>query len=474
MRAACGHALTPRPPCLARFTATCTHTYGAALIGFASPDLKRSDLQTLAACGLAARVQADGVVTRPRSAAAMGGATPPPPPRRLLAAAEVDSISLIGESKDNSRVGEEPFDSLAAATAALDVPTGGEEGAGRPASGAPRALPAAVWNLDCLDSRSSARDGAFTPSGSAFNGGAGVTVYHLDTGVATGHREFGGRASLAADLTGGDGGDADGHGTHTASTAIGALVGLAPAANLQAYRVLDGGGAGRVSALVAALDAIIAARRATPGGVAAPPGVALMSLGTPAADPRRSAEADAVRAAVRALVATNVTVIAAAGNGGPADDACGRLPAALAGGGPSSGVLAVAAADLEDKFEVDGPPRRRARRRSTPPYAFSSTGRCVSVWAPGVDVLGACGAAERCADPGSGRAYTFASGSSMAAPHVAGAAALFLGANPGATPAEVVAWVLGRASGGAVEGAGRGRDGGLAETTGRLLYVGDE
>jgi subtilisin family serine protease len=385
-------------------------------------------------------------------------------------------------------VGEEPFDSLAAAVGKLDLPAGpaSPAAAGDPPVGVPPALPPALWNLDVLDARpAGTRDGALHPAPALGGGGEGVIMYHLDTGVDAGHREFGGRAATAADLTGDDGGgdsDGDGHGTHTASTAIGALVGVAPRARLLAYRVLDGAGAGRVSALVAALDGIVAARRAATNASSPstppPPAVALMSLGTPATG---KADAAAVRAAVRALVATGVVVVAAAGNGGPADDACDTLPAALAADGPASGVLAVAASDLGgDKFEVAGGDGDGGGgvpgTGTTPPYPFSSTGRCVSLWAPGVDVLGACGAAGRCAHPGSGRAYTFASGSSMAAPHVAGAAALFLGAHPGASPAEVAAWVVGaaRRDGGVVGGKRRGRGGGgaLPGTTDRVLYVG--
>ncbi len=464
MTAACGPP-SARPPCVKKFNATCTHLYTTVFLGFATPSLTPLDVATLQACGLTVRVEDDGRTARPgleldRTARA--------PHRRLLDAAGF----MRGESAQDSRVGEEPFDTLAAEMAALEVP-------GDTTSST--LLPAALWNLDVLDSRPAAsRDGVYRPALS--NGGRGVTIYHLDTGIDPGHREFaGGRAEVAADLTGGEGEDDDGHGTHTASTAVGALVGVAPAATLKAYRVLDGAGAGRVSALVAALDQIVASRRAatnasSPSTPNPPSAVALMSLGTPA-DPTR-ANSNAVRIAVRALVKTGVVVVAAAGNGGPGDDACGTLPAALAGDGPASGVLAVAAADLGgDKFQIDGGGGGRPKKRSTtPPYPFSSTGRCVSVWSPGVDVLGACGASGRCQGHESGRAYTFASGSSMAAPHVAGAAALFLAARPGATPAEVVGWVVGQATGGAVVG-GRGRgEGGaaLAGTTDRLLYVGEE
>jgi subtilisin family serine protease len=363
-----------------------------------------------------------------------------------------------GERPDSSRRGEEPFDTLAAQMAALDVP-GSDD-----VHDTPRDVSPSLWNLDILDDRGAGRDGAFRPS--LPTAGAGVTIYHLDTGVTTTHREFGGRAAVAADLTGGDGRDANGHGTHTAGTAVGALVGVAPGATLVSYRVLDGQGGGRVSALVAALDAIVATRRRQAEQGPPPPAVALMSLGTPArqAGPEHVANADAVEAAVRALVATNVTVVAAAGNGGPGEDACATLPAAL-GGDPDSGVLAVAAADLADKFEVGD-----RGRRSTPPYPFSSTGRCVSVWAPGVDVLGACGATPRCASPDDGRSYAWASGSSMAAPHVAGAAALLLSAAPALAPAEVAAWVRRSATAGAV---GRGRLV-LPGTPDGLLFLGAE
>ncbi|MFG2751493.1 S8 family peptidase [Streptomyces xanthophaeus] len=249
--------------------------------------------------------------------------------------------------------------------------------------------PQAPWPLDRIDQRGLPLDGSYTYPARA----EGVTVYIVDTGIDTGHEEFGGRAR-----SGYNGmflsrrGDCNGHGTHVAGTVGGKTYGVAKGVSLVAVKVADCRGSGRLSAMVGGLEWLVkdAARR--PGT----PAVANMSMGG-----TRSAALDK---AVKRAVAAGITVTVAAGNDGR--DACGGSPAAV----PQA--LTVGATDASD---------RRA--------PFSNHGPCVDLSAPGVAVTSAW--------RGSPTATARSSGTSMAAPHVAGAAALVLAGSPASTPAQV-------------------------------------
>ncbi len=279
----------------------------------------------------------------------------------------------------------------------------------------PRAAP---WGLDRVDQRSLPLSGTYTPPATD-RAGAGVTAYVIDSGIAGGHRDLGGRvrSGFSAIDDGRGTRDCAGHGTHVAGTIGGTAYGVAPAVSLVAVRTLDCEGGGETSGVIAGID--WAARDHRTGT----PAVANLSLSGPAGEN--------VDAAIRGLIDDGVTVAVAAGN--EDEDACDSSPAR------EPAALTVAASDRDD---------RRA--------SFSNRGSCVDLFAPGVDIVSDWYTGDTATDE--------LSGTSMAAPHVAGAAALLLGADPGLSPAQVANRLLGSATAGVV--------GGHRDTADRLLYVG--
>ncbi len=250
----------------------------------------------------------------------------------------------------------------------------------------------ATWGIDRIDQRARPLSGTYTYT----NTGSGVTAYIIDTGIDYGHAEFGGRASFGYDAFGGNGDDCNGHGTHVAGTVGGSTYGVAKAVTLKAVRVLDCGGSGSFSGVIAGVDWVVA------NHAAGAPASSNMSLGGGA-----SASVDD---AVKRMIADGVASAVAAGNGnliGIAQNACNYSPARV-----------------PDAMTIGSTTSTDAKS------SFSNYGSCVDWFAPGSSITSAW--------IGSGSTETKTiSGTSMATPHVAGVAALYLQSNPGATPLQV-------------------------------------
>ncbi|WP_432006427.1 S8 family peptidase [Streptomyces parvus] len=271
------------------------------------------------------------------------------------------------------------------------------------------------WGLDRIDQRSLPLDQRYTYPDKA---GEGVTAYVIDTGVRISHSDFGGRAFNGYDAIDNDNvaQDGHGHGTHVAGTVAGTAYGVAKKAKIVGVRVLNNQGSGTTAQVVAGIDWVTAN--------AVKPAVANMSLG---------GGADAVLdAAVQRSINSGITYAVAAGN--ESTNANTKSPARVA-----------------DAITVGSTTNTDARS------SFSNYGAVVDIFAPGSSITSTWNTSDS--------ATNTISGTSMASPHVAGAAALYLADNPGSTPAQVSAGLVAAATTGVVGNPGSG-------SPNRLLYVG--
>lgn len=274
--------------------------------------------------------------------------------------------------------------------------------------------PVPSWGLDRIDQRALPLSGSYTYPNTAPT----VRAYVLDSGIRYSHNDFGGRAISGFDaIDGGSADDCHGHGTHVAGTVGGTSYGVAKRVTLVGVRVLGCGGRGSLSTILAGIDWMVGDH--DPGE----PAVANMSI---------VGQADTVENnAVAAAIADGITVVVAAGNDG--DDACDASPAS-----------APEAITVGSTTEAD------ARSGS------SNIGTCLDIFAPGNSIT----SAGRTDD----NAAVVLSGTSMASPHVAGAAALVLLANPSFTPQRVRDALVTSATTGVVTDPGEG-------SPNRLLFV---
>jgi serine protease len=270
----------------------------------------------------------------------------------------------------------------------------------------------ATWGIDRIDQRDLPLSTTYTYDTTA----SGVHAYIIDTGIRLTHAQFSGRMGNGFDAvtSGGNASDCHGHGTHVAGTVGGTTWGVAKGVTLHPVRVLDCNGSGSNSGVIAGMDWVASNRVA--------PAVANMSLGGGASQ--------SIDDAVARLTNAGVTVAVAAGNDN--SNACNYSPA-----------RAASAITTGSTTSSDA--------RSS----FSNFGTCLDIFGPGSSITSAWNSSDT--------ASNTISGTSMASPHVAGVAALYLAVNPTATPSQVTTALINNATPNKVTNPGTG-------SPNRLLY----
>ena len=263
----------------------------------------------------------------------------------------------------------------------------------------------ATWGIDRVDQRNLPLNSSYIYDTTASN----VHAYIVDTGVLGSHTEFSGRMSngytAISDANGTN--DCNGHGTHVAGTVGGTTYGVAKQARIHPVRVLGCDGSGTNSGVIAGMDWVTANH--------VKPAVANMSLGGGAST--------ATDDAVQRMYAAGVTVVVAAGNDNA--NACNYSPARAA-----------------NAITVGSTTNTDARS------SFSNFGTCLDIFGPGSNITSSWYT--------SSTATNTISGTSMASPHVAGVAALWLANNPAATPAQVATALINNSTLGKVTSPGTG------------------
>ncbi|MFD0438561.1 peptidase S8 [Streptomyces sp. WAC 01325] len=264
----------------------------------------------------------------------------------------------------------------------------------------------APWGLDRIDQAALPLSGTYTYPDSA---GSGVTAYVIDTGVRITHQQISGRASYGYDAVDGDttASDGNGHGTHVATTIAGSTYGVAKKAKIVAVRVLDNSGSGTTAGVIAGIDWVTDNHSG--------PSVANLSLGGGAST--------TLDTAVRNSIASGVTYAVAAGNS-------------------SANASSYSPARVTEAITVGATTSSDARA------SYSNYGSVLDIFAPGSSITAGWYTSDT--------ATNTISGTSMATPHVAGAAAVYLAGHTSATPAAVASALTGGATANVVTSPGSG------------------
>ncbi|MFG3033057.1 S8 family peptidase [Streptomyces sp. NPDC048253] len=264
----------------------------------------------------------------------------------------------------------------------------------------------APWGLDRVDQTSLPLSGTYTYPDTA---GSGVTAYVIDTGVRITHSQISGRASYGYDAVDGDttASDGNGHGTHVATTIAGSTYGVAKKAKIVAVRVLDNAGSGTTAGVIAGIDWVTNNHSG--------PSVANLSLGGGAST--------TLDTAVRNSIASGVTYAVAAGNS-------------------SANASSYSPARVTQAITVGATTSTDARA------SYSNYGSVLDIFAPGSSITAGWYTSDT--------ATNTISGTSMATPHVAGAAAVYLAGHTSATPAQVATALVNGATSNVVTSPGTG------------------